>query len=267
MHVDAVSLRADRSEVAPGVPFHARLHVHIQEPDVDVAAMAYLPDVSGAQIIADERQTAVTPAGSDFTEDITLQADKPGVVVLTNAHVDAIDPKSGKPFRYAAPTVRIRVVGPSADDRFQSRLRQLALVLGAWVGGIALVALLLILSLRRIAERPRKPRPVPPPPPPVQFVQPAPPALAPLERVRHATDVLAHAPTRGNAVRLRTELFSVAGVSAGGTLRDALSHVHDPDLGRALVASERAAFAPDADLAHAIGEVVDATRRVADGAR
>jgi hypothetical protein len=259
VHVDKISLQPDRSVVAPGVPFHVKLHVHLKEPGIDVASLTILPEITDAQILADERQTVSTAAGSDFVEDLTLAADAPGVVTLANAHVDAIDPKSGKPFRYAAATARVKVEGPTpADQAAEADMRRALVTIAAWIAGVAATLLVFLVLLTLWLRRPRK-APSPPPPPasfPELEHRPAP--LQPYERVRLASQALANAPSRANAVALRTELFAVAGVSAGSTLRDALARTNDPALRGALASSERAAFAPDADLALAIGAVLEA---------
>jgi hypothetical protein len=259
VHVEKISLQPDRSVVAPGVPFHVRLHVHLKEPGIDVASLAILPDITNAQIIADERQTVSSASGSDFVEDLTLESDAPGVVTLANAHVDAIDPKTGKPFRYAAATVRVKVEGPTPADRAaEADMRRMLVTAAAWIGGVAAVLLVVLLAAALWLRRPRKPAPPPPAPASFPEIEHRPPPLQPYERVRLAAQTLANAPSRANAVALRTELFAVAGVSAGSTLRDALARTNDPALRRALASAERAAFAPEADLAVAIDAVVEA---------
>jgi hypothetical protein len=259
VHVEKISLQPDRSVVPTGVPFHVRLHVHLKEPGVDVASLTILPEITNAQIIADERQTVSSASGSDLVEDLTLEADAPGVVTLANAHVDAIDPRSGKPFRYAAATARVKVEGPTPADRAaEADMRRTLITAAAWIAGVAATLLVLLVLGALVLRRPRKPAPPPPPPASFPEIDYRPPPLQPYERVRLAAQALANAPSRANAVTLRTELFAVAGVSAGSTLRDALTRTNDPALRRALASAERAAFAPDADLAVAIDAVLGA---------
>ncbi len=268
VHVEAISLRPDRASVAVRMPFHVRLHVHIREPGIDVAAMVILPDITGAQIVADERHTSsVSAGGSDFTEDLALVADRPGIVTLSNAHVDAIDPQKNKAFRYAAGAARVVVVGPSVAERVAEANRALLARIGWSLGVAAAVALaILLLARQKFARRMRRPKPVPVVPPLVTKPVATEPVVTARDRVLRAAAAVRRTRARGDAVEVRTQLFALAGVASGRTLRDALAHTSDVALRRALIAAERAAFASDADLPAGIDAVVIAVDELAHSA-
>ena len=250
LHVDTLSMRADKTVVQVGDVFHLAIHVRVRER---VAALDELviPDVGTMQILGDERHVSNSPAGTDVVETLTIEARQPGAFTINGAYLDAIDARTRKPSRFSANPVRVVVVG-SVYRFWQvdwAGVRAIVLIVLAGTGVLIAVALAIALVRTR-------PTPVP--------IAVAPAAAAPPPRtwrdaVADALRTYRTAPSHDALMRLRAALFGAAGVSAGATLRDALAATNDLELRAALNAAERAAFGPAPARDPASAELIDAT--------
>src|SRR6202011_5562540 len=112
LHVEALSMRADRSHVAVGEVFHLAIHIRVRE---NVAALDELvvPDVGTMKLEGDERNVTSSPAGTDVVETLTLEPTVAGAFTLKGAYLDAIDARTHKPSRFSANPVRIVVGAPA----------------------------------------------------------------------------------------------------------------------------------------------------------
>ena len=253
LHVDALSMRADRTHVAVGEVFHLAIHVRVRE---NVAALDELvvPDVGTMKLEGDERHVSSSPAGTDVVETLTLEPTAAGAFSFKGAYLDAIDARTRKPSRFSANPVRI-VVGAAASSTYGVFAPIWRFMIGVMLAGSTLfVAFALVITAVRL--RRRRARAVTEVAVQVERVAPAPPRT-PRDDVADALRAYRSAPANGSLTRLRGALFAAAGLNTGATLRDALVATSDRALRDALVAAERTAFGPahqrDASSAELVG--------------
>lgn len=253
LHVDALSMRADRSALRVGDVFHLAIHVRVRE---DVAALDELvvPDVGTMQLLGDERRTTRAGTGTDVVETLTLEPTARGRFTFAPAYLDAIDARTHRPSRFSSNPVTVSVTVPGPLEGGRARLVRRTLVVVLAAVGVAALAVLLI-ALGRLRSRRR--RAVVTVAPPVA-APPPPPTLSARDRVAAALRTYRVAPAGAALLALRAELFAAAAAPDGATLRDALAGTSDRALREALLAAERAAFGPahvrdaaSVELAHA----------------
>lgn len=251
LHVDALAMRADRTELRVGEVFHLAIHAHVRERVAQLDELV-IPDVGTMQQLGDERHVTASSGGTDVIETLTLEPTQAGPFTFSGAYLDAIDGRTGKPSRFSSNPVRIVVAKPSAlaSDGAGGAIVKVLVVLAAL---LAIPVLIVVLILASLASR--KPRRVPVAPVPA----PAPPAVVPpptpRDAVAEALRAYRAAPANGSLLRLRAALFAAAGSSEGATLRDALAGTADAALREALAAAEHAAFGP-ADAREAASEML-----------
>ncbi len=252
LHVDALSMRADRTRVHVGETFHLAIHARVRE---NVAALDELviPDVGTMQIEGDERHVSSAPGGTDVVETLTLEPTQAGPYAFPAAYLDAIDARTGKPSRFSANPVRVvvepagSVLAPAAD--------LVRTVRDAVFATIVLAALAVAIVALAMIRRSRRPRVAPP-----QVVPaPVPAPRTPRDAVRDALATYRVTPSLDVLIPLRAALFAAAGVPAGATLRDALAAADGPALRAALGAAERAAFGPASVRDAAAQQLIAAT--------
>ncbi|HTD38663.1 MAG TPA: hypothetical protein VK669_14220 [Candidatus Limnocylindrales bacterium] len=239
LHVDALSMRADRAQVAVGEAFHLAIHVHVREK-LSTLDELVLPDVGTMQTLGDERHVSVSPSGTDVVETLTLEPTQSGTFTFAGAYLDAIDARTGKPSRFSANSVRVVVAQPAPrlGEALWSAVRLLITVLlWALVVAAAIAAVILLIRFRR------RPRPIADVAPPV-VPAPRPAPRSPRDAVAEALRAYRDSPANGSLLRLRGALFAAAGASEGATLSDALARTNDAALRDALVAAEHTAFGP-----------------------
>ena len=246
LHVIALSQRSDRSSVAPNGVFHVTIHAKIAGRRERLDELI-LGSFENCEIISNETVRTVVPDGTDFIERLTVQALAPGEAAISPAYIDAQDPAIGKPMRFSSNPIRVEVTGPAP---LESGLRAVAATARRLLFAFALVAgfIAAVFVLGVIFVRGRKRRPAPPPKP-VRVHEPIAP-VAPTstanERLLRAADDYRRDRSDASLAAVRSELFGLAGVARGTTLVDALRALGDRDrpLRSALLAAERAAFAP-----------------------
>jgi hypothetical protein len=258
LHVDALSMRADRTRLHVGEAFHLAIHVRVRER-VTALDELVIPDVGTMQLGGDERGVTATAAGTDVVETLTLEPTQAGVLTFNGAYLDAIDARTGKPSRFSANPVRVVVDPPSEIARNggfgqpASLIARIELAAGAVVALLAALAAALVIGNRRRRGAPAAV---------VRPVDAAPPAPARTLRdevgdaLRAYRGDLAH----DTLVRLRALLFAAAGANAGATVRDALAATSDRNLRDALAAAEDAAFGPGYAHAAASSALIAATQ-------
>jgi len=260
LHVDALGMRADRTQVRVGEVFHLAIHARVREA-VTALDELVIPDVGTMQILGDERHVSSSVNGTDIVETLTLEARQPGTFTFSGAYVDAIDARTGKPSRFTANPVRVVVAGNGAVITGNAGGTTFAvfhpwdvvrLIVGVMLGGTALVV---AAALAVMMARTRRPAPLPMP----AVVAPPAPPRTPRDAVAAALREYRTAPSHDALMRLRGALFAVAGVGAGATLRDALAARADATLRPALIAAERTAFGPAHARDAASAELIDAT--------
>jgi hypothetical protein len=239
LHVDALSMRADRAEVQVGETFHLAIHVHVREP-VTMLDELVIPDVGTMQMLGDERNVSTSPSGADVVETLTLEPTQPGTFTFAGAYLDAIDARTGKPSRFSSNPVRVVVATPAPRiGEAVWRAVGLLFTLLSWALVVAVVIAAIVLAVRFR----RRPRPAVDAAPPVVPAAPPPPR-SPRDAVADALRAYRDSRANGSLLRLRGALFAAAGAGEGATLRDALERTDDAALREALVAAEHAAFGP-----------------------
>jgi hypothetical protein len=263
LHVDALSMRADRTRLHVGDVFHMAIHARVRER---VAALDELviPDVGGMLLEGDERSVTSAPGSTDVVETLTLEPTRPGTYTFAAAYLDAVDARTGKPSRFSSNTVRVVVEGgPASRSGGADGMLAGAIIAAKWTLVAAIVVLLVpIVAIAAfiIAGRRRRSRtaPAPVPAPSAVAAPPAPPRT-PREDVADALRAYRVAPSIGALMPLRAALFAAAGVTSGATLRDALAATSNADLRAALGAAERTAFGPAAARDASSAELIGAT--------
>jgi hypothetical protein len=258
LHVDALGMRADPSQVRVGEMFRLVIHVRVRE---SVAALDELivPDVGTMQLFGDERRTRHGARGTDVVETLTLEPTAGGRYTFAPAYLDAIDPRNLRPKRFSADraiTVVVTDPAPAAGVDGRDLFRSLTTLVAVFVVIVA-VALALLGRIRARRERSL-----------VADVTlclsngraalPSASLSAPRERVAEALHAYRRSPGSATLKKLRAALFGAAGAAPGATLRDALRS-SDPALHDALCAAECAAFAPTDAREGALRELIGAT--------
>lgn len=257
LHVDALSMRADRAHVAVGEVFHLAIHVRVRE---NVAALDELvvPDVGTMKLEGDERSVVSSPAGTDVTETLTLEPTAAGAFTFKGAYLDAIDARTRKPSRFSANPVRIVVDAAPSPIAPRDVGTMWRLLIGIAIAGalvlVAVAALVAIVRLRRRRDAVQVTVTAP------VVAAPSPPPRTPRDDVADALRAYRTAPAHESLLRLRETLFVAAGTSPGATLRDALAETADGALRAALFAAERTAFGPAGERDAASAELVAATQ-------
>ena len=256
LHVDALSMRADRAQPHLGEVFHLAIHAHVRER-VSALDELVMPDVGTMQLEGDERHVAASPSGTDIVETLTLEPMVAGSFTFAPAYLDAIDARTRRPSRFSSNPVRVVVIGPRPESvvtltAVHPLLDAIVRVVLATVAVVVVAVVALVLVTRA-----RRRRPVAPPAPAAPPV-PAPAPRTPRDAVRDALAAYRVTPSTVALLPLRATLFAAAGVPAGGTLRDALRATSDAALRAALEAAERAAFGPAFARDAASRDLVDA---------
>jgi hypothetical protein len=231
LHVDDLSMHADRTVLPVGADFHLTIHARVRER-VTALDELVVPEVGTMHLLGDERHVRHGPAGTDVDETLTLEPVDAGSFVVPGAYLDAIDARTGKPTRFTANGVRI-VVGTASGG---GGIRRIALVLL----GLLIAAMGVLLARRTLANRTRR---AALPAEPAATIEP-PQTRPPRELVRDAFAAYRRAPSRSALAQLRGALFVAAGSAPGATVRDAAALTADAGLRAALRDADAATFAP-----------------------
>jgi hypothetical protein len=255
LHVEALSMRADRTRLQVHQVFHLAIHTRVRE-QVKALDEIVVPDVGTMQLEGDERHVTQGPNGTDVVETLTLEPVAGGTYTFKGAYLDAIDGRTGKPSRFSANPVTVVVEGPSPlqADAVGFAVRTMLGIVLAVLGVIA--AVIVVLALAR--TRRRRERPVVSAPEAIVVAPPPPPRTA-RDAVAEALRAYRSSPANGSLTVLRAALFDAAGTGAGATLRDALAASSDRTLLAALTAAERTAFGPAHLRDRSSQELIDAT--------
>jgi hypothetical protein len=255
LHVLEIGQYADRLTVAPHEQFHVTIRVLVAEKRERLDEIQ-LGDLENCTIVGDERLHASVAKGTEFTERLTLEAQAPGIAVISPAHLDAINASNGKALRYSASqTVSVRVTSFAPFDTTFRAFLGFVRVGVVVVVAVILVALIAFFGLRRRSARPRVAPAVTVVPEPLVSIAPS----RDLQLV-NATNTYRRSRSVPDLFELRGLLFDAAGVDRGATLADALRALGDGHaaLRFALAAAERAAFGPAGERERAGDELLTA---------
>ncbi len=263
LHVVALAQRADRATVEPGGVFHVTIHVKVAQRRERIDELI-LGSFENCEIISNETVHTAAPDGTDFVERLTVQALAPGSATISPAYIDAIDSALGKPMRFSSNAIRVEVSGapPLAGffETFEATARRLLLALAIVASVFAALFVLVVLFVRR------RRRPATPPPPIVTVSPPAVSvAVAPSDRLARSLEAYRSERSPAALADLRAVLFAAAGAAVGATLVDAMRALgpREPNLRRAMLAAENAAFGPTAERAGAGDDLIAAVQAYA----
>ena len=252
LHVVALTMSTDRTEVPLGSDFHLSIHARVRE-HVSALDELIVPEVGTMHLLGDERRVHRGPAGTDVDETLTLEPVDAGSFTIPGAYLDAVDARTDKPTRFTANTVRVRV-GPASAAAATGWVRPAVLaLLGILVAGGGLALIVRIASGRGRSASPPAPAAAP------QGAAP-PPAASPRDAVRRALAAYSAAPSGATLAALRRAVLAAAGTAPGATTRDAVSATSDEKLRAALRAAEAALFASDDLRASAKDRFLEAAR-------
>ena len=243
------ALGADTSAPPVDVPFHLIVTLRVRERVTRIDNLE-LPLLAEVELLGDERRLENGPGGTTYRETIAVVAHRAGTLTIAPALLQAVDPRDRRAKQYATNGLVLHVAGPAPLQGAENAAESLAagaLRIVLWVAGVACVAVLAALLLRR---RPA-PAPVAVAPPPAPA---APPPRTARDELTDALAVLRADPSRSSAVRVRALVWSLLGAEEGETLADVLRRpaAAEPAMGELLRALERAAFTYDADLPAAL---------------
>jgi hypothetical protein len=248
LHVRSFTLSSDTAHPQLEQPFHVVMTIRVSEKVKDLANV-FLPSFDGAEELGDERQVAQDRSGTTYRETLTLVAHTRGTLDISEAYMDAIDARDGRPKRFLSNPL-VLTIGPGPIDSIRGTLRTMIFVVMEIVfAGAAIFIVIVIFSHRRarpaIVGAPRQ-EAVP----------------QPVDEVAEAWNRLQNRRDRPAVLNLRGVLWRGIGADVGETLGDVLRRPQaaQPGFRRLLLAVERAAFVEHDRLDEAIEEVLCSPR-------
>ena len=255
-------LTSDTNRPRVDEPFHLTVTLRVRQRVAQITNLE-LPLLADVELLGDERQTVSGRSGTLYRETITVVAHHAGSLTIAPATLQAVDASDNKAKQWSTNTLTLSVGGVSTSAlrqgaaQFMSRAVAVLRAL-LWVLGIALVAILFAMLLRRRRHVVVAPTPTPAP-------SPAPPIAArtPREQLQDALVVLRAERTRASAVAVRGAVWRMIGANDGATLGDVLRRRESvvPETRDLLIALERSAFTYDDDLQAAIQDACFALER------
>ncbi len=256
LHITALTLASDRARPQAERPFHLTMFAHVSER-IDSLGVV-LPQLSGLEILGDERHVVHTKDGTDYRESLTIVAHVSGPIDVQPVYVDAIDGRDGKPKRFLSNPLHLLVTGgmSAAAIPAANAFGGIFLFAGVCVVG----ALAVVLALRRRA-RPAAPVHTVP----AMVLPQAVPIRSVRDEARDAFAVLQRERTRSAAMRLRSLLRRMVGAGDGETLSEVMRTrpALDPRQRAALTAAERAVFTDETGFAGALDQLIACVRGLA----
>jgi ABC-type amino acid transport substrate-binding protein len=251
LHVRTFSMSADPTSLRVGDTVRLTIVARVDESVLELDNVT-LPDLSGFDVLGDERRCTSGTGGTACSETLTLSPTVGGERTIGPAIMDAVDARNGRPSRFATGTVTLHIAGSPPASAVSSRLVGLVGDLARAIAIFALVtfaAWVLLWGFRRRTP----PAAIAPPPPPE-----APPD-DPAARYTSLVAALAEEPTRERALAVRAALRERVGARENETLADLRARRaggNGATTLAALGAVERAAFCEDERVAAAVGEAL-----------
>ncbi|GAC1309687.1 MAG: hypothetical protein NVSMB21_16560 [Vulcanimicrobiaceae bacterium] len=255
LHVRRFTMRAEPASVRVGETFRLTIAAHVDEELFELDNVT-LPDLTGFDVLGDERRCHASSRGSDCTEILTVSPTVAGDRTIAAAVMDAVDGRNARPSRFSTNTVALRV-GP-APARVPAWLVEVVWAIALAALPLLLACLVVYALLRRFGRRPPAERQQP------LSVTPAPPSASDLDaRLRALVRDLAARPSRERARAVRAALRERAGARDRETLGDLTRRegfALSPQLLVALRAIERPAFCAEHDVVRAVEEALPSLR-------
>ena len=254
LSVGTFRLTADPTRLHVGETMRLIMRIHVDQRIAELNNVT-LPDLSGFDVLGDERTCVAARKGTDCSETITLSPNVAGVRTLAPVTLDAVDVHNRKASRFATNSVTVTVLPgapttaplvPGAVSSVLSGVLRTLLTLALAV--LAILAVVWGFGRARHVRAPAMPvaplpRPVAPPPSPVPDRE---------TRLRAAIERLRADPSRAGALEVRTLLRERAGAREEETLEDLAGRgLRDSALFEALTGIERASFVEEARVSDA----------------
>jgi hypothetical protein len=102
------NLSADAARLQVGGTLRLTMRVHVDQP-VDQLDNVTLPNVSGFDILGDERQCATAGRGTDCSETLQMSPNAAGTYTIGPVTLDSIDPRTNRPTHFATNVVTVTV--------------------------------------------------------------------------------------------------------------------------------------------------------------
>ena len=249
--VMSFTMRADTRTPHVGQPFHLEIAGRLKE-QLSGVDFVVLPNLAGLEPLGDERRAIATSAGTNFSESLTVVANRAGPIHLGGAYFDAIDARDGKAKRYYSNDLTLNAIGGAQTANDAAPLRAFLMKL---VAALLIVFLVGAVLFQKKKQPARVPMVAPPVEPRIEVPPIENPLACALERLKRERD-------RPAVMTLRYELWKEAGARGGETLSDLVSR---NGVAGTMVASlqriERAAFIGDSRLEEAIDDAVAAVEK------
>ena len=161
LHVRSMVAGVDPQRVRLGDMVRLRVRIHVDE---HVARLdnVILPDLSGFDVLGDERRCVAVRRGTDCTETLSLAPSAAGVHTIGPVSLDAVDARNGRPTRFGSNAVSVTVTAATLSGPART-LGGIASALRPWAiaGLIVSACLALVLGFRR--RKPIRAQPIVPP--------------------------------------------------------------------------------------------------------
>lgn len=249
LRVRSFTMTAEPASLRVGETFRLRIAAHVDE---QILAMdnVTLPDLSGFNVLGDERRCSATARGSDCVETLDIAPIVAGDRTIAATIMDAVDGRNGARSRFSTNSIALHVAG--APPHVPGWILEIlwSIVLSALP--LISAGLVLYVILRKFGRRP------------VVRAQSFPtPAAAPIvdpdARLRALVAALAAEPSRVRARQVRAALRERVGAREDETLADLARRYRNgshPHLLTALRAIERASFCEEREVARAVEEAL-----------
>jgi hypothetical protein len=256
LHVHSMTMSANPGRVRLGEVARLVLGVHVDEriPRLDNVT---LPDLSGFDVLGDERRCVAARRGTDCMETLSIAPTVSGVRTIGPFWLDAVDARDGKAKRFGSNPVTVTVAEPSALAP-NGGLAHLAADLARAVAIVALLVVALVALFLGFRRSRRRGSVVPTNP---SAPLPLPPEVDEEARYRAMIERLRAQPSRSRVLAVRRRLRRRVGAQSDETFTDLTTRgvqLEDPSAMEALRLIERAAFVGDAHLVAAVHDALPA---------
>ncbi|MBV8244780.1 MAG: hypothetical protein JOZ38_02555 [Candidatus Eremiobacteraeota bacterium] len=260
LHVTSFTLGSDALRPVADRPFHLVVTIFVKERVRSLDTLV-LPNLSAMELTGDERRIHSGPAGSNYTENITVVAHRSGAIHVESAYLDAIDARDGKPKRFYSNELDLVVAESTPTGPAFSFAQAVWWGLRASAFAVAAIAIawFLIWVLKRIIMSSDIP-------PEIDPIDAAKPFRTP-ERVESEEQTLERLLSdmkrrrdRASLMCVREILWEMCGANEGATLSDVIEKAQEfrPGLTSSLRLTEKAAFVQDEFFQSALDEAIAA---------
>ena len=250
LHVRSFTMSAEPASLRVGETFRLTIAAHVDEQILELDNVT-LPDLSGFNVLGDERRCSATARGSDCVETLSVSPIVEGNRTIAATIMDAIDGRNGKRSRFSTNTIALRVAG--APPHLPGWIAEIVWSIALAALPLLAAAFVLYVILRQFGRRRPIARPesvAPPEPQPVVDRD---------ARLRALVASLRDEPSRDRVLAVREALRERVGAREDETLADIVRRYRNgshPHVLAALVAIERPSFCEEHNVARAVEEAL-----------